>query len=183
MTCARCLNSWVRRARAIMLTVPLFGLAACGSGDASDSSSTAGDRTTENRKPAAIAELGTDSYTFERSTCDLEDSIDDDILARASGTTPDGRRVSIEVERRQAGSGVHERVTVYFGRMMEGDQWHAVASGEPGGPWSTGNVGGEARSGPLIVLQGDELTATGSFRHETRDAMRDGSIRIMCGVG
>jgi len=165
----------------VVLAMAAFALGACGSDETPDSTAMAGDLPAETGEPAAAAELGGETYTFDRSTCDLEDSIDDDILARASGTIPDGRRASIEVERREVGDQWHERVTVYFGSLMEGDQWHAVAHGQPGGQWFTGTAGGEVRDGPLIVIRGNEVTAEGSFSHETRDETREGSVRILCG--
>jgi len=102
-------------------------------------------------------------------------------LLRAGGTAPDGRRMSLEVEQRRVGDMLHERVTLYFGRLTEGDQWHARASGRKGGSWATATAGGEPLDGPLIVIQDGVLTAVGAFAHETRDEAMQGSLRARCG--
>jgi hypothetical protein len=131
--------------------------------------------------PTATVELGADTYVFDRVTCDLQDSVHDDILVRGSGTAPDGERMSFEVERREVGDMLHDRVTIYFGNIVEGNHWNATASGRPGGSWATGVAGGEPLGGPLVVLEGTALTAEGTFAHETWDEPRRGSLQVSCG--
>jgi hypothetical protein len=130
----------------------------------------------------ATVELGSDSFRFERAQCDLTDAVDDDILARGSTTTPDGRRVSFEVERREVRGTFHDRVTVYFGSLAQGDQWHTRGVGQPGGPWTTAVAGGRPLAGPLVVIGKAGLTARGTFEHETRDESRPGSLQVNCGA-
>lgn len=158
-------------------TIATLGLMACG-GDAEPAPA--------NEEPAsravqatAVMELGEESHAFDRVTCDLDDSNDDDVLLRARGTAPDGRPMTLEVERREVGEVLHDRVTLYFGSIVEGDQWHAYATGRPGGPWAT-HSGGEPLDGPLIAVEEAVLTAEGMFAHETRDATLPGSMRVQC---
>jgi hypothetical protein len=155
------------------------GIVACGGESAPESAAASQGAATRAAQATATMELGEESYTFERVTCDLDDSIDDDILLRAGGTAPDGRRMTLEVERREVGDMRHDRVTLYFGSMMEGDQWHSYASEQPGGGWMVLDTR-EPLDGPLVVIQNGELTAEGTFKHETRDATQPGSVRVRC---
>lgn len=129
---------------------------------------------------AATLVLGPDTYSFERVTCDLDDRVDDDILVRATGTASDGRRMTFEVERREVGDLIHDRVTIYFGPLVDGDQWHMRASALPEGGWATTPVGGDPLEGPLVVIENSELRAEGTFTHETRDEAQQGSLRASC---
>lgn len=156
------------------------GALACGGEGASGSDATSQAEAFGPSQATAVFELGEDTYTFERVTCDLNDSIDDDVLVRASGTAPDDRRMSLVVEQRIVGDLRHERVTLYFGSMMEGDHWNSYGTEQPSGNWVTEN-GGRPLDGPLLVKQGDELTAEGTFDHETRDASQAGALRVNCG--
>lgn len=162
-----------------MLTVIAAGMMACGGESAPDSAATTQDAASPAAQATAVMELGEQSYTFERVTCDLDDSIDDDILLRAGGTAPDGRRMTLEVERREVGDVLHDRVTLYFGSIMDGDQWHSYASGQPGGSWMVLDTR-EPLDGPLVVIADGELTAEGTFKHETRDETQPGAVRVRC---
>lgn len=163
----------------LLATVVTFGLMACGGEDAPEPAPTNEAPTSRATQATAVMELGEDSYAFERVTCDLDDSMGDDVLLRARGTASDGRSMTLEVERREVGDVLHDRVTLYFGSIVEGDQWHAYATGRPGGPWATSN-GGEPLDGPLVDIMAGGLTADGTFVHETRDATRPGSVRVQC---
>lgn len=177
--------SSVARLSGTSLTVLAVTLVACSAEPAARSedaprSAAAQAATPQAAASSATLELGSDTYTFDRVTCDLDDSVDDDILVRGSGTAPDGRRISLEVERREVGDRLDDRVTVYFGSMVEGDHWNARASGQPGGSWATAIAGGEPLDGPLVVIEGSTLTAEGTFTHETRDESLEGSLRVTC---
>lgn len=180
-------GTWSHMRRRVVLSLALVAHAACGGGETSDTPSTTEDSPAGANDLTAVVELGAERYTFDRVFCDLEDGNDDDMLARASGTAPDGRSATMEVERREVmdqygdDDRLHDRITVYFGSRSEEDQWHAVANGPPGGEWSSGVLVGEPRDGPLIVIDGNELTAEGSFTHEIRDETLEGSVRIVCG--
>lgn len=76
---------------------------------------------------------------------------------------------------------IHERVTLYFKSIVEGDHWNATASGTPGGSWAVTTVGDVPLDGPLIVTQTGDLTATGSFHHETREETLEGNLNAHCG--
>jgi hypothetical protein len=168
-------SSWVLA----MLAVAAAGIAACGGENTPDTAAASQNAASQQGQAEAVMELGEETYTFERVTCDLDDSIDDDVLLRANGTAPDGRRMSLEVERREVGDMLHDRVTLYFGSMMEEDQWHSYASGQPGGSWIVLDTR-EPLDGPLVVIDGETLTAEGTFTHETRDEARQGSLRVAC---
>lgn len=167
------------RSAGLVAAVITLGLVACGGEDAPEPAPSNEGPTSRAAQATAVMELGEDSYTFERVTCDLDDSIPDDVLLRARGTAPDGRSTTLEVERREVGDALHDRVTLYFGSIVEGDHWNAYATGRPGGPWTT-QSGGEPLDGPLVDIEAGGLTAAGTFAHETRDATLPGSVRVQC---
>lgn len=167
------------RSAGLLATVVTLGLMACGGEPDAEPAPTNEAPASRATQATAVVELGEDSYTFERVTCDLDDSMGDDVLLRARGTATDGRSTTLEVERREVGDALHDRVTLYFGRIVEGDQWHAYATGRPGGPWAT-HSGGKPLDGPLVAVEAGGLTAEGTFAHETLDATRPGSVRVRC---
>jgi hypothetical protein len=166
---------WARAALPLLAIL----IVACTSDAVPDSDRTQ-EASTSQASATATFELGPDTYAFERVTCDLDDQVGDDILARAAGTTPDGRPMRFEVERREVGDLLHDRVTLYFGRMIDGDQWHARASQLPGGGWATTSAGGDPLDGPLIISHDRELAAEGMFTHENREETQPGSLRVTC---
>jgi hypothetical protein len=155
-------------------------VAACGAGATPDSDGASRAGPIPSTGATATLELGPDTYGFDRVSCDLDDRVPDDVLLQATGTAPDGRRVHLEVERREAGGLIRDRVSVYFGSIVDGDQWSATASTLPDGGWATSPAGGEPLDGPLVVIAGDELHAAGRFRHETREEVREGSLVVRC---
>ncbi len=163
----------------VMLTFIAAGMVACGGENAPEPAAGSQGPASPAVQPGAVMELGDESYTFESATCDLEDSMDDDVLLQARGTAPDGRRMTLEVERREVAGILHDRVTLYFGSIVDGDHWNATASGQPGGGWAT-DIGGEPLDGPLVMIRGGELSAEGTFVHETRDATQHGALRVRC---
>jgi hypothetical protein len=166
--------------RSGLIAVIAAGTVACGGEDTPETAAAAQDAASQEVQAEAVMELGEETYTFEGARCDLDDSFDDDLLVQASGTAPDGRRMTLEVERREVGETLHDRVTIYFGSITEGDHWNATANGQPGGSWMTA-AGGEPLDGPLVVIDGETLTAEGTFEHETRDETLMGSLRVSCG--
>jgi hypothetical protein len=168
-----------RVSRKAIVTALVAGMLACAGDSESESAAASQDAAPRAAQASAVFELGGETYTFERATCDLDDSIDDDVLVRASGTAPDGRRMSLEVERREVGEVLHDRVTLYLGNIADGDHWNAYASGEPGGTWRA-DIVGEPLDGPLVVIEAGGLTAEGTFAHETRDESQPGSLRVSC---
>ena len=119
-------------------------------------------------------------HTFLVVTCDLTGSGTTGMLLRGTGTGPDGRRLTAEVERLTPGETTHERATVYFGGLMDGDHWTARATGWQDGRWFAGEDGSEPVEGPLIRVSGNELTAQGAYRHESDDSTETGRIHATC---
>ncbi|MDP2479225.1 MAG: hypothetical protein Q8W51_02230 [Candidatus Palauibacterales bacterium] len=167
-----------RRARALLLVLAVV-VAGCG-GEATPDGDEAPRSGPASAPAVATLDLGPDTYRFDRVSCDLDDRVPDDLLLQATGTAPEGRRVHLEVERREVGGLIRDRVSVSFGSIVDGDQWSATASALPDGGWATSPAGGEPLDGPLVVIEGDELRAAGRFRHETRDEAREGGLLARC---
>jgi hypothetical protein len=102
------------------------------------------------------------------------------MLLRGTGTLPDGRRLSVEVERLASGETVNERATVYFGGLIDGDHWTARAIQWPDGRWFADEVGSEATEGSLIRVSGNEVAAEGAYQHERDDSTKMGRIHAAC---
>lgn len=119
-------------------------------------------------------------YTFLVVKCDLTGSSETGMLLRGTGTAPDGRRLTAEVERLTPGETINERATVYFGGLVDGDHWTARASGWPDGRWFAGEDGSEPVEGPLIRVSGNELTAEGAYGHERDGLTKTGRIHATC---
>ena len=129
---------------------------------------------------AGTFDLDGTMHTFLVVTCDLTGSSTTGLLLRGTGTSPDGRRLTAEVERLTPGEITHERATVYFGGLMDGDHWTAQASGWPDGRWFAGEDGSVPVEGPLIRVSGNALTAEGAYRHEGDDSTETGRIHATC---
>jgi len=168
-----------RPPRPILLLLAILA-ADCGADTTPGSDAASRSGPASSSGSAATLELGPKAYSFARVTCDLEDRVPDDILVRATGTAPDGRRMHLEVERREVGGLHHDRVTITFGSIVDGDQWSATASALPDGGWARTSAGGEPLDGPLVVIGEDGLRATGTFAHETREEKREGSLVVRC---
>lgn len=72
-------------------------------------------------------------------------------------TAPDGRRLTVEVERLSGSETTQERATIYFDGILDGDHWTARRSGHPGGRWFAGSAQLEQVDGPLLQVSGDDL--------------------------
>lgn len=175
-----------------LLTLVAVGLSACGDGGsgaapaASRTGATGEADSREAEEAASIPsdragtfELDGETFSFLVVTCDLSGTREDGMLLRGTGTVPDGRRLSVEVER-LAGETVNERATVYFGGLVDGDHWTARAIQWPDGRWFADEIRNEATEGPLIRVSGNELTAEGPYRHERDDTTMPGIIHATC---
>lgn len=129
---------------------------------------------------AGTFELDGIAHSFLVVQCDLEGRSPTGLLLRGNGTAPDGRRTTVEVERLARGEMVHERATVYFGSIVDGDHWTASRSMWPDGRWFLDPAGDEPAEGPLVRVEGNELVAEGPYRHETEGSSRPGTLRATC---
>jgi len=127
-----------------------------------------------------IFEIDGRTYSFLVVQCDLTGSSEDGMLLRGTGTLPDGRRLSVEVERLASGETVNERATVYFGGLIDGDHWTARAIQWPDGRWFADEVGSEATEGSLIRVSGNEVAAEGAYQHERDDSTKRGRVHATC---
>ena len=129
---------------------------------------------------AGTIELDGETASFLVVTCDLSGTREDGMLLRGTGTAPDGRRLSVEVERLAAGETVNERATVYFGGLVDGDHWTVRATQWPDGRWFADEVGSEVTEGPLIHVSPNEVTAEGAFQHQRDEATKRGRVQATC---
>lgn len=135
-------------------------------------------------------ELPDTTLAFRVVRCDLTGTAPDGIFLRGSNTrpdgtplSPDGRRMSIEVERLTPDMGgpgwIYERATVQFGTLMDEDAWEATASSRDGSAWTTGDFG-VALDGPIIQVSGNELVVDATYKHVSRDEEVEGTLRVTC---
>jgi hypothetical protein len=129
---------------------------------------------------SATLQLGTVTYTFPGVRCDLEDARGDGNLVFGVANNGDGQRMRLEVERLKRGEILHERITIYFGSVTDGDFWTARGDQWPDGRWFA-NDGAMQLDGPLLEVTSNGVAATGVFHHETADSTRNGTFRAVCG--
>lgn len=176
-----------------LLALVAMALSACGDGGsgsapaASETGSTGEADSQREEQAASIPadragtfELDGQGFSFLVVTCDLSGNSEDGMLLRGTGTAPDGRRISVEVERLAGGETVDERATVYFGGLVDGDHWTARTIQRPDGRWFADEIGSETTAGPLIRVSGNELTAEGAYRHERDETTMPGIIHATC---
>lgn len=129
---------------------------------------------------AGVFQLGDEKFPFVVVRCDLSGNSSDGMLINGSETAPDGRRMSVEVERLVDEPNVSERATVFFGRAMDGDRWSVSRFKRPDGRWFTEEVGNETADGPLIQISRDELVVTAPFHHPRQNITREATLRARC---
>jgi len=181
-----------RPARRVCLLLALASLA-CGEGSGSTAADDEGallvtaDFPAEVGETAAVPKDRAGTFEMEGKThaflvvqCDLTGSSEDGMLLRGTGTLPDGRRLSVEVERLASGETVNERATVYFGGLIDGDHWTARAIQWPDGRWFADEIGSEVTEGPLIRVSGNEVAAEGAYQHERDDSTKRGRVHATC---
>jgi hypothetical protein len=178
-------------ARLVSLILVAMGLVACGESRNDAPEGTSDDATTSPSTPAADPtpipadragsfELDGMKYPFLVVRCDLTGRSPDGMLLRGNGTAPDRRRMTVEVERLPRGDMIHERATVYFGSIVDGDHWTTRRSQWPDGRWFVDPAGEEPAEGPLIRISGNELAVEDNFEHETEGTSRPGALGAVC---
>lgn len=171
-------------------TMVVFALALAACSDAepdADAAAGGAQRADVAAAPVASADaatgtmvLGGTTYEFRVSRCDLTGNSPDGMLLKGAGTAPDGRRLTVEVERLARSETTQERATIYFGSIVDGDHWTASRSGHSGGRWFAGSEQLEQVDGPLLQVSGDDLLVQDTFAHETKDSSQAGVMRATC---
>lgn len=150
----------------------------------SDGAADAPARAAEDVQPTAgrsgTVELNGTTHAFQVVRCDLTGAMYEGTLIHGSGVQPDGRRMSVQVERVDADGRVSENVFVSFGSLMDGDVWTAAAHRVPDGRWFSDEAMMEPAEGPLLAIAGGELTAAVTFIRETDGTKRTGVLRASC---
>jgi hypothetical protein len=162
---------------------------ACG-GDSDMGASDAAPIARSDAPPPVMGsfELPDTTFAFRLIKCDLTGTAPDGILLRGSGTMPDGslllpdgRRMSIEVERLTPETGgpgfLYERATVQFGSFMDEDGWEATATSMDGSRWTSDN---DVLEGPIIQVSGNDLSVAATYKHASRDEWVEGTLRVTC---
>jgi hypothetical protein len=157
----------------VLLTV------ACGDGTADTHA-----RTAEAVQPiterSGIVELDGTTHEFQIVRCDLTGARYDGMLVHGSGLHPDGRRMSVQVERVARDAGSRENVFVSFGSLMDGDVWTVAAHQAADGGWFSDEAMMEPAEGPLLAMSGDEIRADVTFIREVDGTERRGTVRASC---
>lgn len=170
--------------RALTAAVLAFATAGCGGaagGDGESLPESASRVASASSGRSGTFEIGDTSYQFRITSCDLSAERTDGVVLRGAGTAPDGRSLSVVVQRTATSSGnvVWESATLYFGSIVDGDHWTARRGGRKDGLWMPGRPG-EAADGPLIEVSGNELLVQATLSHETDDSSRPGVLRATC---
>ena len=163
------------------LTVMLAAVASvCACGDPASGASAQRQSGTVPADRAGLFQVGDARYPFLVVRCDLTGAVADGILLRGTGTTPDNRRMAVEVERVAEDGRVSERASVYFGRAADGESWTARRYQSRIGAWFADEAGTEAADGPLLEISKNEIVAAGGYRHGRNGTTRVGTLRAVC---
>jgi hypothetical protein len=170
-------------------TLLMLTLGACGGADDGNDRMRAGpdDSGTPTAAVATTAasrdvdlDFGGTRYPLRLVRCDLTGTHYDGMLVHGSGTAPDGRGISLQVERVEEGDRVSEGVFVSFGSLMDGDVWSASRHRLPDGRWVADEAAMESADGPMIEISGDEIVVEAELMHETDATTRPSTVRATC---
>ena len=167
-------------ARVLGTALLVFAFAACGGEAGAEGDAQAGAAAGGSAEQAGFVEVAGTGYSFRVVRCDLSGNSPDNLLLRGAGTAPDGRTLTVLVERRTGSELVSEGISVYFGSIVEGDHWTATGTRLADGSWTRGEMMHEPADGPLLQISGDEMVAEGVFLHETDDRSEAGVLRVVC---
>lgn len=163
----------------------LIGATACGpatdDGDAGADRADAGAATDGPR--TGTLRLGDDTYSFFFRECDPEPTARDYVTLSGSGTTPDGRRLRVQLERRPGdtpGAWRDQDVFVLIGDIRDGESWGAKRHTGADGGWYVGELSGEPAPGPLIEVEGRAISVDATLRSGESEEQRQAEIRAEC---
>lgn len=180
------IKAWPRRAAA-GATLLMLTLGACGG--AEDDAERAGPE--DGRPPNAATatpeasrgialDFGGTHYSLRLVRCDLTGTRYDGMLVHGSGTAPDGRGISLQVERVEEGDRVSEGLFISFGSLMDGDAWSASRHRVPDGRWFGDEAAMEPADGSMVEISGDEIVVDAELARETDGTTQPGTVRATC---
>lgn len=176
--------TWRREVRTVMLALCL---GACGGGAGNGEG---GGGAPDAQAPGAGVgagpatsgsfSVGGQTYGFRAVRCDPSGGAPDGMLLRGSGSAPDGRRMTVELERLAPGQVTWESASVYFGSITEGNGWEARRGGVPDGRWYADDALSVPAPGPLINARGNELLVEAEFTPRAGGVAQSGVLRVSC---
>lgn len=175
---------------AVMTLTPPLVLAACG-GDRAEEPRSGVDGIPAPATRAAAADgrtdgtlkLGERTFGFRvRTACDLSEAeigSPDEIL-RGTGTTEDGTRFTVVVDRSSVGMGLIHAVSLTYGDIMAGTGYRAEAT-RTGSETRWTDKGGTYDQ-PLIQIDGRTVRAEGRFEVDSAGAssVAEGRLEVTC---
>lgn len=163
----------------------LIGATACG--PATDDGDAGADRpdaaaATDGPRTGTLR-LGDDSYSFFFRECDTEPTARDYVTLGGSGTTPDGLRLRVQLERKPGdspGAWQYQDVWVQIGDIRDGEGWGAKRRTGPDGGWYVGESSSEPAPGPLIEVEGRAISVDATLQSDEGEEERQAEIRAEC---
>lgn len=105
-------------------------------------------------------------FTVVRCGLDAQSRAQGRPLLRGRGTTEDGERLTVTVERLRVANATHETVRLRVGSInSDGPAWEASRAQRPDGSWARGI--GPGGLDPLLEIDGRTIRAEGTFAAES----------------
>jgi hypothetical protein len=177
-------------ASTLLIAASLFVLAGCGAPEDVDSApphfGQPAPTTVEDEPAGARAadgegtlQLGDDTYEFSVRACDFSGETDDVYqTVSGRGTTADGEPFDVFISRNEVSGILMHTVSFQTGDVRSGDGTVLEAQRmRSGDRWTS--IHGDAAE-PLIRIDGDRLTASGTFASDATGDSMQGRIEATC---
>lgn len=170
-----------RAALILLITAAACGGAADDGEPAASSEATA--RSTADGAGQGTLVMDGARHPFSVRSCDLLGTDGDDVILRGSGTTEDGRRLRVELERSPgdaSGAWEVQNVFVMFGSIADGEAWSAKRHSGDDGNWYAGEISTEPAPGPLIEIDSGSVSVAAALDAEGDGTAAEVEIEARC---
>lgn len=158
-----------------LLSCAALAMTGCGEGAEGESADPGSEEAAAATAERGSGEEGTlvvgdHTYAFTVLRCglDAQSRAQGRPLLRGRGTTEDGERLTVTVERLRVANATHEAVRLRVGSInSDAPAWEASRAQRPDGSWARSGALGPGGLGPLLEIDGRTIRAEGTFVAES----------------